>query len=106
MTTKEFIEKLNLDAKENNTEIFAKIQAAGQNPEAVYAIAKEVGVSDSFEDFKAEMKAWYESMAQELSEDELAAIAGGASTGEIVCYSVFGTITGGAAIATAVVAVF
>ncbi len=77
MTTKEFIEKLNQDAKENNTAIVAKIQTAGKDPEAVYTIAKEAGVTDSFEDFKAEMKNWYESMSQELSEEDLANIAGG-----------------------------
>ncbi len=77
MTTKEFVAKLNQDAMENNTEIFAKIQAAGKDPEAVYAIAKEAGVSDNFEDFKAEMTAQYEAMSKDLSEDELAAIAGG-----------------------------
>jgi hypothetical protein len=77
MTTKEFVEKLKRDAKENNTEIFAKIRAAGKDPEAIYAVAKEVGVTDSFENFKAEMRNWYESMSQELSEEDLANIAGG-----------------------------
>ena len=70
MTTKEFAEKLNQETLE-------KIQAAGKNPEAVYAIAKEAGVTDSFDMFKAEMTAQYEAVAQELSEEELAAVAGG-----------------------------
>lgn len=79
MTTKEFIERLNKDAEENNNEIFEKIQEAGKNPEAVYAIAKEAGLTDSFEDFQAEMKIVYDSMAEGLSEEELVAIAGGLS---------------------------
>ena len=79
MTTKEFIERLNKDAEENNNEIFEKIQAAGKNPEVVYAIAKEAGLTDSFEDFQAEMKKVYDSMAEGLSEEELVAIAGGLS---------------------------
>jgi predicted ribosomally synthesized peptide with nif11-like leader len=77
MTTKEFIEKLKQDEKDNNLAIFGKIQAEGKNTEAVYAIAKEAGVSDSFENLKAEMRNWYESMSQELSEEDLANIAGG-----------------------------
>ena len=32
MTTKEFIERLNKDAEENNNEIFEKIQEAGKKP--------------------------------------------------------------------------
>ena len=35
MTTKEFIEKLVQEAKDNNFAIAEKIQAAGKNPEAV-----------------------------------------------------------------------
>ncbi len=102
MTTKEFIEKLNLDAKENNTEIVAKIQAVGKNPEAVYAIAKEAGVTDSFEDFKAEMTAQYEAMSKELSEEELASIAGG-SAWEIVG-GIAISAAGGGALAAATIA--
>ena len=70
MTTKEFAEKLNQETVE-------KILAVGKDPEAVYAIAKEAGVTDSFDAFKAEMTAQYEAVAQELSEEELAAVAGG-----------------------------
>ena len=84
MTTKEFIERLNKDAEENNNEIFEKIQEAGKNPEAVYAIAKEAGLTDSFEDFQAEMKKMYDSMTEEgLSEEELVAIAGGLSEEDV-----------------------
>ena len=79
MTTKEFIEKLNQGAEGNNAELIEKIQEVGKNPEAVYTIAKEAGLTDSFEDFQAEMKKVYDSMAEGLSEEELVAIAGGLS---------------------------
>jgi predicted ribosomally synthesized peptide with nif11-like leader len=94
MTTKEFVAKLNQDAKENNTEIVAKIQAVGKDPEAVYAIAKEAGVTDSFEDFKAEMTAQYETMSKELSEEELAQIAGGVTAEGVAAGIAIATIVG------------
>ena len=102
MTTKEFIERLNKDAEENNNEIFEKIQEAGKNPEAVYAIAKEAGLTDSFEDFQAEMKKMYDSMTEEgLSEEELVAIAGGLSEEDAIAAGFAGvaivTIVAGAA---------
>lgn len=90
MTTKEFIERLNKDAEENNNEIFEKIQEAGKNPEAVYAIAKEAGLTDSFEDFQAEMKKMYDSMAEGLSEEELVAIAGGLNKEDAIIFGVGG----------------
>ena len=83
MNTKEFIEKLEQDAKENNLAILEKIQAVGQNPEAVYAIAKEAGVTDSFEVFQAEMTQAYKAMTAELSEEELLAVAGGLTNEDI-----------------------
>ena len=49
MNAKEFIAKIEQDAKENNFAVLEKIQAAGKNPEAVYAIAQEVGVTDSYD---------------------------------------------------------
>ena len=90
MTTKEFIERLNKDAEENNNEIFEKIQEAGKNPEVVYAIAKEAGLTDSFEDFQAEMKKMYDSMAEGLSEEELVAIAGGLNKEDAIIFGVGG----------------
>lgn len=90
MTTKEFIERLNKDAEENNNEIFEKIQEAGKNPEAIYAIAKEAGLTDSFEDFQAEMKKMYDSMAEGLSEEELVAIAGGLNKEDAIIFGVGG----------------
>ena len=83
MNTKEFIEKLEQDAKENNLAILEKIQAVGQNPEAVYAIAKEAGVTDSFEVVQAEMTQAYKAMTAELSEEELLAVAGGLTNEDI-----------------------
>ena len=77
MNTQEFVAKLEQDAKENNLAILEKILAAGKNPEAVYAIAQEVGVTDSFEAFQAEMQKQYESLSGELTDEELLAIAGG-----------------------------
>lgn len=106
MTTKEFIERLNKDAEENNNEIFEKIQEAGNNSEAVYAIAKEAGLTDSFEDFQAEMKKMYDSMTEEgLSEEELLAIAGGLETEEKLVIGIgtgVGVVVTGAAFAAAV----
>ena len=106
MTTKEFIERLNKDAEENNNEIFEKIQAAGKNPEVVYAIAKEAGLTDRFEDFQAEMKKMYDSMTEEgLSEEELLAIAGGLETEEKLVIGIgtgVGVVVTGAAFAAAV----
>ena len=106
MTTKEFIERLNKDAEENNNEIFEKIQEAGKNSEAVYAIAKEAGLTDSFEDFQAEMKKMYDSMTEEgLSEEELLAIAGGLETEEKLVIGIgtgVGVVVTGAAFAAVV----
>ena len=81
MNTKEFIEKLEQDAKENNFSTLEKIQAVGKNTEAVYAIAKETGLTDSFEVFQAEMTKQYEAMSTELSDEELLSVAGGLSEG-------------------------
>ena len=80
MTTKEFIEKLNT---EDGVAILEKIQDAGKNPEAVYAIAKEAGLTDSFEVFQAEMAQAYKAMTAELSEEELLAVAGGLTKTDI-----------------------
>ena len=93
MTTKEFAEKLNQD-------ILEKILAAGKNPEAVFAIAKEAGVTDSFEDFKAEMIAQYAAISKELSEEELAAVAGGGD-GWKIAGGITGAVVAGAGAAWA-----
>ena len=98
MTAKEFIAKIEQDAKENNFAVLEKIQAAGKNPEAVYAIAQEVGVTDSFEVFQAEMTQAYKAMTAELSEEELLAVAGGGMSGKEIGGTVFfGVVTAGSA---------
>ena len=98
MTAKEFIAKIEQDAKENNFAVLEKIQAAGKNPEEVYAIAKEVGVTDSYDVFTAEMSKQYESMRAELTEEELLAVAGGGMSGkEIGGTVIFGVVTAGSA---------
>lgn len=106
MKTKEFIEKLNQGAEGNNAELIEKIQEVGKNPEAVYTIAKEAGLTDSFEDFQAEMKKMYDSMTEEgLSEEELLAIAGGLETEEKLVIGIgtgVGVVVTGAAFAAAV----
>ena len=97
MTTKEFIEKLNQEAKENNFAVIEKIQAAGKNPEAVYAIAKETGVTDSFEVFQAEMAQAYKDLTSELTEEELLAVAAGMSTKDAVGLGVGASTVAGVA---------
>ena len=99
MTTKEFFEKANQDAKENNLAVVEKIKAAGKNPEAVYAVAQEAGVTDSFEVFQAEMTKLYDEMSKELSEEELVAVAGGISTGGAIAIGVGAGIVGDIVIA-------
>ena len=93
MKTKEFIEKLNQGAEGNNAELIEKILEVGKNPEAVYTIAKEAGLTDSFEDFQAEMKIVYDSMAEGLSEEELVAIAGGLSEEDAIIFGIGGVGT-------------
>lgn len=90
MKTKEFIEKLNQGAEGNNAELIEKIQEVGKNPEAVYTIAKEAGLTDSFEEFQAEMKIVYDSMAEGLSEEELVAIAGGLNKEDAIIFGIGG----------------
>ena len=84
MNTQEFLEKLEQDVKANNLAIVEKFQAVGQNPEAIYAIAQEAGLTDSFEAFEAEMLKQTEAVRGELSDEELLAIAGGMGPTETV----------------------
>ena len=66
----------------------------------------EAGLTDSFEDFQAEMKKMYDSMTEEgLSEEELLAIAGGLETEEKLVIGIgtgVGVVVTGAAFAAAV----
>jgi hypothetical protein len=71
MTTQEFITKLTPE----NAELVTKMQAV-KAPEEAYAVARETGVTDSFEDFVAGMTAFYNEI-KDLSEDDLELVAGG-----------------------------
>lgn len=77
MTSKEFIKKL------NDPEVLQKMEAA-KTPEAAYAVAKSYGLTDSIEDFSAEMIKLKAAIG-ELNDDDLEAVAGGRiSTSEAV----------------------
>ncbi len=81
MTTKELFIKAAQDA-----ELAGKLQKAA-SPEDLYALAKEAGVTDSFEDFKAaavEIK----NSAEKLSPAEVDAVVGGASHTETTALTV------------------
>jgi hypothetical protein len=71
MTTQEFVNQLT----SLGGEIVNKMQNC-KTPEEAYAVAKETGVTDSFDDFVAEMTKIYESV-KDLSEDDLEMVAGG-----------------------------
>jgi hypothetical protein len=74
MTTIDFIAKL---TKENK-ELTSKMEAC-KAPEEAYKIAKGEGLTDSFEAFVADMKKLNEAV-KNLSEDDLADVAGGGLT--------------------------
>ena len=71
MTTKEFIEKLTKD------ETLANKMEGCKAPEEAYEVAKEAGLTDDIESFKAVMTAVNKKINGELSDDELDNIAGG-----------------------------
>ena len=60
---------------QNNEELCKKLQAC-KAPEEAYNIAKAEGVTDSLEEFTAEMTKSYDSV-RDLNEDDLAKVAGG-----------------------------
>ena len=78
MTTKEFIEKMSKD------EILAKKMSECKSPEEAYEIAKEVGLTDDIDSFKAVMTEFNKQIKGELSDDELQNVAGGLDTNEWV----------------------
>ena len=59
-----------------------KIKSAGNDPEAIYAVAVEFGVTDSFDIFKAEITDAF-GTSEELSEEALKNVTGGALTIQI-----------------------
>ena len=76
MTTQEFIGKL----VPENEGLINRMQAC-KAPEEAYEAARSEGLTDSFEDFTAEMTKLYESV-KDLSEDDLAKVAGGLTEDE------------------------
>lgn len=96
MTLQEFLQDL-----EGNEAVASKLNKAA-NPDEAYAIAKEAGLSISFEEFSEGM-AKLSATQSELSGEEVDAIVGGATTTEIV--SSVSTYTGAAAAAAAAAAV-
>ncbi|MGN0649299.1 MAG: Nif11-like leader peptide family RiPP precursor [Oscillospiraceae bacterium] len=76
MTTKEFIEKKSKD------EVVTKKMESCKSPEEAYEVAKEAGLTDDFETFKAVMTAVNKRIKGELSDDELDYVAGGMSEEE------------------------
>ncbi|MGN0648806.1 MAG: Nif11-like leader peptide family RiPP precursor [Oscillospiraceae bacterium] len=73
MTTKEFIEKMAGD------EVLAKKMEGCKSPEKAYEAAKETGLTDDIESFKAVMTAVNKKIKGELSDEELSDVAGGIS---------------------------
>lgn len=84
MQTSEFISKLN-DAA------LAQKMAAAKSPQEAYEIARTSGVTDSFEVFTAEMEK-LKAYVGELSENDLASVAGGMGTAEATAI-ISGTVT-------------
>ena len=70
MTTKEVFEKLNQD-----NELALKVKEM-KTPEAIYAACKEIGLTDSIEEFKKAAGEINDSIA-EMDEADLDAVAGG-----------------------------
>lgn len=76
MNTREFVHMM---MQENRFDIAKRILYTDTHPQAVYSIAQEAGLTDSFDLFMTEMQAMYAEMSDELTEEELEQIAGGAS---------------------------
>jgi pyruvate dehydrogenase complex dehydrogenase (E1) component len=94
MTTQDFIKKLTPD----NNALTNKMEAAKTSEDA-YGIAKAEGVTDSFDTFVSEMKKLNEAV-KDLSDDDLANVAGGSDATDIVT-AVTATITAATGAATA-----
>lgn len=85
--------KETLSNAENAQMLQEKLQAAGKDPEKVYAILKEGGLSSTFEEFQKEVQEVRESMTK-LSEDELAMVSGGLTDQQETSLEVAGVATG------------
>jgi len=95
LKTKDFISKF------NDVEVIQKMQSI-KTPEEAYAVAKEYGVTDSLEEFVEEMTK-FKTAIDELSEEDLEAVAGGLSpaSAATVAFTI-GSAISGAAIVSAV----
>ncbi|MDD4565937.1 MAG: hypothetical protein PHE79_10755 [Eubacteriales bacterium] len=71
MKTKDFISKF------NEAEVIQRMTSV-KTPEEAYAVAKEYGVTDSLKEFVEEMTK-FKTAIDELSEEDLDAVAGGLS---------------------------
>ncbi|MGN0648816.1 MAG: Nif11-like leader peptide family RiPP precursor [Oscillospiraceae bacterium] len=87
MTTKEFIEKFSKD------EALARKMSGCKSPEEAYETAKEAGLTDDIETFKAVMTEFNKQVKGELSDNELENVAGGMSTAAEVALGVLGYTT-------------
>ncbi|MGN0648811.1 MAG: Nif11-like leader peptide family RiPP precursor [Oscillospiraceae bacterium] len=74
MNTQEFIEKMSKD------ETLAKKMEGCKSPEEAFEAAKEAGLTDDIDSFKAVMTAVNKRANGELSDEELENIAGGMSS--------------------------
>jgi hypothetical protein len=77
---------------------------ASKNPEEAYGIAKETGVTDSFEDFVAEMTKWHDSI-KDLTEGDLDMVAGGSDAVSMVTVTLIAVSKASLTLATASVSV-
>lgn len=73
MDTKAFLEKVAVEVKEDNFDTMERIKAA-ESDEALYTIAQEAGLTDSYEVFMEEIS---KMSGDELSEEDLEAVSGG-----------------------------
>lgn len=86
MNMQEFLQLLS-----ENSELAQKMDGAA-NPDEAYAIAKEAGLTDSFEVFTDTMTKVYKAQS-ELSEEELDAVVGGNIVTDITVVVSVGSIT-------------
>lgn len=96
MTVQEFIAKL-----DGSDDVLVQKMTDAKSPGDAYAIAKGYGVTASAEEFTAEMGKLKDAVG-ELSDDDLEAVAGGATTTEIVS-AVSSTVSAAATAASAAV---
>ncbi len=85
---RKFLEKLAKDE-----ELQAKL-AKIRDPEEAYKLAGSVQDGFTKEEFTAEMQKLYEEVTKDLSEEDLAKLAGGISKTEILGLTVIGSMSG------------